>query len=164
MADTLFSLEGKRALVTGSSRGLGQYMAIALARAGADILLTSRDEKNCKDTEEKARSFGREVRAFSLEVLSKESIKKTTDTILSDYGGVDILVNNAGSNIRKPSVEVTWEDWDQVVDGNLKSQFFMSTALAAPMMERKKGRIINIGSGTSFFGIPGIVPDRKSVV
>ncbi len=158
MTENLFTLEGKRALVTGSSRGLGQYMAIALARAGADLLLTSRDRNNCKDTEGKIRSLGKEVHSFSLEVRSEESIKKTADAILADYGGVDILVNNAGSNVRKPSVEVTWEDWDKVVDGNLKSQFFMSTTLVAPMMKRKKGRIINIGSGTSFFGIPGIVP------
>ncbi len=158
MAENLFDLTGKRALVTGSSRGLGRYMAIALARSGADLILTSRDEKNCEETAGEIRKLGRDVRAYSLEGRDEASIRKMADSVIAEYGGVDILVNNAGGNVRKPAIEVTWEDWSRVVDGNLKSQFFVSTALVRPMIEKGWGRIVNIGSGTSFFGMPGIVP------
>lgn len=158
MAENLFDLSGKKALVTGASRGLGQYMAIALARAGADVVVTARDAERCKETVDAIKTHGQNGEAMSVDVRSEADIKKCAETVLSKYGGLDILVNNAGCNVRKKSVDMAWEDWDTVLNTNLKSQFFMSTAFAPSMLEKGKGRIINIASGTSVFGVPEIAP------
>jgi NAD(P)-dependent dehydrogenase (short-subunit alcohol dehydrogenase family) len=157
-----FDLTGRTALVTGGSRGLGRYMALALARAGADLVVTSRKAADCDGTLEEIRRLGRKARACALDVRSKESVEELGRAVRGDLPAVDILVNNAGCNIRKPSLEVTWEDWDTVVDTNLKGSFFVARELASAMIARKYGKIINVGSVTCVFGYAGIVPYSAS--
>jgi NAD(P)-dependent dehydrogenase (short-subunit alcohol dehydrogenase family) len=153
-----FSLAGKRAIVTGASRGLGQYFARALARAGADLIITARDKKDCEGFRQEILSSGREVAAFSLDVRDEDSINDLAKQVFEVYENVDILVNNAGCNIRKPVLETTWEDWNTVLDTNLRGTFFMCKAFGKAMIEREYGKIINVGSVTSVFGYGGIVP------
>jgi gluconate 5-dehydrogenase len=153
-----FSLAGKQAIVTGASRGLGRYFARALARAGADLIITARDEKDCEDSAAEIQSLGRDVAAFSLDVRSEDSINGLAEQVFKEYDSVDILVNNAGCNIRKPVLETTWEDWNTILDTNLRGTFFVCKAFGKSMVERRYGKIINVGSVTSVFGYSGIVP------
>ncbi len=154
----LFDLSDKVAVVTGSSRGLGQYFSRALAGAGADLVITSRSLESLKTFKEEIESKGRKALAVELDVRSKTSIDRMVERALEEYGKIDILVNNAGINIRNAAVDVPWEDWDAIVDTDLKGQFFCATAVAKSMIEREYGRIINIGSATTVFGMEGIVP------
>jgi len=158
MTSNLFDLSGRTAIVTGSSRGLGQYMAIALAKAGARLILTSRNQENCVQTIEAIHDAGSKAEAFSLDVRSEQGIHEFLANIRKHYKTIDILVNNAGCNIRKPVTEVTWDDWNTVVDTNLRGTFFVSKGIVPIMIEHKYGRIINIGSVTAVFGYSGVVP------
>ncbi len=153
-----FDLNGKVAVVTGASRGLGQYMARALARAGADLVITSRTLESLKSTQVDLESLGRRVLACTLDTRRLEMIQPMVDRALSSFGRIDILVNNAGCNIRKPAVDFTPEDWHTVLDTILSGTFFVAQAVArSAMIPQKRGRIINIGSITSLFGSPGSV-------
>lgn len=154
-----FDLTGKVAVVTGASRGLGQYFSRALARAGADVVVTSRTVESLGQTASEIESMGRRVLPCRLDTRNVDTIQAMVDAALKAFGSIDILVNNAGCNVRKASVDVTPEDWDTVVGTILRGSFFVATAVArSTMLPQKKGRIINIGSGTSAFGFPGIVP------
>jgi len=154
----LFDLSGKVAIVTGTSRGLGQYFARALAKAGADLVITSRKLSGLTGFKQEVESLGRKALPVQLDVLSQSDIENMVHAAIKEYGKIDILVNNAGLNIRKPSTEVSWQDWDTVLDTNLKGSFFCAQAVAKEMIKRKYGRIINIGSCTCVFGMEGIAP------
>ena len=158
MSNGLFDLSSRVAMVTGTSRGLGQYMARALAKAGADLVLTSRDRNRLLPFETEIKALGRRALSLELDVRQRESIERTIATAEEAFGRVDILVNNAGSNVRKPALEVTWEDWNLVLDTNLRGSFFVSQAVARGMIARRYGRIINIGSVTSVAGYAGLAP------
>ncbi len=158
MQDKLFDLSGRIAIVTGASRGLGQYMGRALARAGADLVITSRDVGRLQDFERELRVMGRRVHALALDVRCGKSIARLAVEVALRYGRVDILVNNAGCNVRKPAMEVTWEEWNTVLDTNLRGTFFVSQAVAALMTQAGYGRIINIGSVTCVAGYAGLGP------
>lgn len=158
----LFDLSGRVAIVTGASRGLGQYFAKALARAGADLVITSRKREGLDDFKKQIESLGRKALAIQMDVLSQGDIENMIKITMSEYGKIDILVNNAGLNIRKASAEVSWQDWDTVLNTNLKGAFFCAQAAAKEMMKRGYGRIINIGSCTCVFGMEGIVPYTAS--
>ncbi len=152
-------LSGKVALVTGASRGLGQYFSRALARAGADLAITSRTVESLQQTRADIEALGRKALPCALDNRKLETIQPVVDRVLKEWGRIDILVNNAGCNIRKASVELTPEDWSTVVDTILRGAFFVSQAVVrSAMLRQKRGRIVNIGSGTSLFGFPGIVP------
>ena len=153
-----FDLTGKVALITGASRGLGQYMARALARQGADLVITSRNLSSLENFKQEIEKTGQKALPLKLDVRDLSSIKNMTDAVIDHYGKIDILVNNAGCNIRKPAADISWEDWDTVLDTNLKGTFFVSQAVARYMIKRKQGRIINIGSVTSVFGYAGLAP------
>ncbi|MGE5848539.1 MAG: glucose 1-dehydrogenase [Candidatus Methylomirabilota bacterium] len=154
-----FDLSGKVAIVTGASRGLGQYFARALARAGADVVITSRTLESLAQTQADIEAAGRQALPCVLDVRKLETIQPMVNGALERFGKIDVLVNNAGCNIRKASVDVTPEDWAFVVDTILRGSFFVTTAVArAAMIPQKKGRVINVGSGTSLFGMPGIIP------
>ena len=153
-----FDLSGKTAVVTGASRGLGQYLGRALARAGADLVITSRRLEDLRPFQEEIEAMGRQVLPLELDVRDGESIRRMAAAALAGCAGIDILVNNAGCNVRKPAVEITWEDWNLVLDTNLRGSFFVAQAFAPHMMERQRGRVINIGSVTSVFGYAGIGP------
>jgi NAD(P)-dependent dehydrogenase (short-subunit alcohol dehydrogenase family) len=153
-----FDLTGKVAIVTGASRGLGQYFGRALARAGADLIITSRTLESLAAFQKEVEALGRRAVPLALDVRSHESIVAMAEAAEKAYGKIDILVNNAGCNVRKPAVEVTWDDWNLVLDTNLRGTFFVAQEIARRMIPRGYGRIINIGSVTSVFGYAGLSP------
>jgi NAD(P)-dependent dehydrogenase (short-subunit alcohol dehydrogenase family) len=157
-AKNLFDLSGKVAVVTGTSRGLGQYFARALAKAGADLVLTSRKRADLAEFTTEIRSLGRRTLALELDVRYQQSIDRMVIDAQETFGRIDILVNNAGCNIRKPALEVTWEDWNLILDTNLRGSFFVAQGVARGMISRGYGRIINIGSVTSVAGYAGLGP------
>jgi gluconate 5-dehydrogenase len=158
MSDGLFDLTGRIALVTGTSRGLGQYFARALAVAGADIAMTSREKEKLTGFATEIEALGRRSFQVELDVRDHASIQQAVREIEEGFGPIDILVNNAGCNIRKPALEVTWEDWNTILDTNLRGSFFVAQAVARGMVKRGYGRIINIGSVTSVAGYAGLAP------
>lgn len=158
MTTPLFDLTGRVALVTGASRGLGRTFACALARAGADVAITSRTVDSVQATREEIEALGRRVFTCELDVRDERSIRRMAEAAHDAFGHIDILVNNAGCNVRKKAVDVAWDDWNLVVDTNLRGAFFVAQAVATRMIPRKRGRIINIGSVTSVFGFAGLGP------
>jgi len=157
-----FSLSGRNALVTGASRGLGRTFANALARAGADLAVTSRDVAALNDTCAEIEALGRRAIPVALDVRDYASITRAIEQAHGALGGIDILVNNAGCNVRKRALEVTWEDWNLVLDTNLRGAFFVAQAAARHMVSQRYGRIVNIGSVTSVFGYAGLGPYAAS--
>ena len=153
-----FDLTGKTALITGGSRGLGLTFAKALARAGADVAITSRTIESLDGPTHEIEALGRRVIPLALDVREEASIRRAVDEAQGALGTIDILVNNAGCNIRKRAVDVTWEDWNTVLDTNLRGPFFVAQAVATHMIPRGYGRIINIGSVTSVAGYAGLGP------
>jgi NAD(P)-dependent dehydrogenase (short-subunit alcohol dehydrogenase family) len=158
MNENPFNLTGKVAIVTGTSRGLGQYFARALARAGADLVITSRDPATLTSFQSEIESLGRRALPLALDVRDQASIQEMSDASVAHYGRIDILVNNAGCNVRKPAIDVTWDDWNLILETNLRGTFFVSQAVARHMIPRKYGRIINIGSVTCVAGYAGLAP------
>ncbi len=154
----LFDLTGKVAIVTGTSRGLGQTFARALAGGGADLVLTSREPSSLAGFENEIKALGRRTISLELDVRKQASIEKMVAAAEDAFGHLDILVNNAGCNIRKPALDVTWDDWNTILDTNLRGSFFVSQAVARRMIPRGNGRIINIGSVTSVAGYAGLGP------
>jgi NAD(P)-dependent dehydrogenase (short-subunit alcohol dehydrogenase family) len=158
MTENPFDLTGKVAMVTGASRGLGQYLGRALARAGGDLIITSRRLADLRPFQSEIEELGRQAFPLELDVRDRESIGSLASRVAQHTTHVDILVNNAGCNVRKPALDVTWEDWDTVLETNLRGSFFVAQAMARGMVKRHYGRIINIGSVTSVFGYAGIGP------
>lgn len=158
MAERIFDLTGKVAVVTGASRGLGQYFGRALARAGADLIITSRQLEDLRPFQQEIEALGRNVLPLELDLRRLESIQTATANALRVFEHIDVLVNNAGCNVRKPALDVTWDDWNLVLDTNLRGSFFVAQAFARNMVDRGQGRIINIGSVTSVFGYADIGP------
>jgi NAD(P)-dependent dehydrogenase (short-subunit alcohol dehydrogenase family) len=158
MTDNLFDLTGQTAIVTGTSRGLGQYFARALARAGADLVLTSRTRESLIGFEAEIRALGRRTCAVPLDVRDHASIQNMVREAEAAFGQIHILVNNAGCNVRKPALDVTWDDWNLILDTNLRGSFFVAQAVARGMITHGYGRIINIGSVTSVAGYAGLGP------
>lgn len=154
----LFDLSGKVAIVTGASRGLGQYFARALAGSGADLVITSRKLESLAPFQKEIEAFGRRVLLLSLDVTDQESIDAMAAAAVEHFGQIDILMNNAGCNIRKPALEVTWDDWNTILNTNLRGPFFVAQAVARHMVSKNYGRIINIGSVTSVAGYAGLGP------
>jgi len=158
MNDKLFDLTGQVAIVTGTSRGLGQYFAQALAKNGADLVLTSRKRETLAGFEAEIKAMGRRAVSLELDVRDQESIERMAADAEAAFGQIHILVNNAGCNIRKPALDVTWQDWNQILDTNLRGTFFVAQAVARRMIAKGYGRIVNIGSVTSVFGYAGLAP------
>lgn len=158
MSRALFDLGGQVAIVTGASRGLGQAFARALARAGADLVLTSRRRETLAPMIAEVEALGRRALPLPLDVRSQASIEAMAAEAEKAFGQLHILVNNAGCNVRKPALEVSWDDWNQVLETNLRGSFFVAQAVAARMIPRNYGRIVNIGSVTSVFGYAGLAP------
>ncbi len=156
--DPLFNLTGKVALITGASRGLGQYMGRALARAGADLVITSRHSEDLRTFQTEIKALGRRAIAVDLDVRDRESVQTLAQRVADHSPKVDILINNAGCNVRKPALDMTWDDWNTVLDTNLRGSFFVAQQIGAGMVQRGYGRIVNIGSVTSVFGYAGIAP------
>jgi NAD(P)-dependent dehydrogenase (short-subunit alcohol dehydrogenase family) len=158
VSDSVFDLSGQVALVTGTSRGLGQQFARALARAGADLILTSRRRETLDEFAAEMVALGRRAVALELDVRDEGSIRQMAVDAEAAFGQIHILVNNAGCNVRKPALDVSWDDWNLVLDTNLRGSFFVAQAVARGMITRGYGRIINMGSVTSVFGYAGLGP------
>jgi NAD(P)-dependent dehydrogenase (short-subunit alcohol dehydrogenase family) len=158
MTNELFDLTGQVAIVTGTSRGLGQIFARALAQAGADLILTSRRRDDLAPFEAEVESLGRRAISLALDVRDHSSILKMAAEAHAAFPQIHILVNNAGCNVRKPALDVTWDDWNLILDTNLRGSFFVAQAIARGMVQHNYGRIINIGSVTSVAGFAGLGP------
>jgi NAD(P)-dependent dehydrogenase (short-subunit alcohol dehydrogenase family) len=158
MKKDIFDLTGKVAVVTGASRGLGQYFSRALAGAGADLVITSRHPASLDTFKQEVESLGCRALPLQLDVRDFDSIRQMVENAIQHCGQIDILVNNAGCNVRKPGIEVTWDDWNLVLNTYLRGTFFVAQAVAKKMIPRQYGRIINIGSVTSVFGYAGMAP------
>ena len=151
-------MAGRVAIVTGTSRGLGQQFALALATAGADLVLTSRKRDSLLPFEKQITALGRRAVSLELDVRNQQSIEQMAVDAEAAFGHLDILVNNAGCNVRKPALDVTWDDWNLILDTNLRGSFFVAQAVARRMISQRYGRIINIGSVTSVAGYAGLAP------
>jgi 2-deoxy-D-gluconate 3-dehydrogenase len=162
--ESQFSLTGKKALVTGSSKGIGASIAIAMAQAGADLVLVGRSEESLKSTATAIEKLGKKVQLLMCDVQSRSEISEAFKEI--DQLNVDIVVNNAGSISRAPAIEATLEEWDRIIDTNLNSVFQISQLCARPMLQRGYGRIINIASLLSFQGginVPAYTASKHGV-
>jgi len=160
----LFKLTGKSAIVTGASRGIGEAMALALAEAGADVALVGRSDLD--PVRKKIEALGRRAVCVNADLAKMDAIPAVMDATLKAFSKVDILVNNAGIVRRADILEFSEKDWDEVIDLNLKSCFFMAQAAARDMAKRKKGKIINISSLTYFWGgmrVPSYVASKAGV-
>jgi 2-deoxy-D-gluconate 3-dehydrogenase len=146
----IFDLRGKVALVTGANTGIGQSLAVALARAGANIALVGRTP--AEDTAEQVRDAGRKAVLIGADLSTIAPVQDVITRTLAELGGLDILVNNAGIIRRNDALDFTEDDWDAVMDTNLKSLFFLSQAAARHMVSHGSGKIINIASLLSFQG------------
>ena len=140
MGVDLFSLTGKTALVTGASKGLGRAMALGLAKAGCDLALCARDAGGLRETRAAAEALGVRAETFAMDVLRRESVADAVEAVAGAFGGIDILVNNAGVNVRKTTLDLSEEEWDRVLDTNLKGYFLVAQAVAPHMIRRKRGR------------------------
>ena len=149
----IFDLTGKVAMVTGSTRGLGEVEAMALAKAGADVAVCGRVESDLKRVSGAIKDLGRDSEGFSMEVTSKESIHEGVDKILERFGRVDILVNNTGTNYRVPVLEYPEDKWDLIINTNLKSYYLVAQAVVPQMIGRGYGKVINISSIAGQVGI-----------
>ena len=158
MTSPLFDLTGQVALITGASRGLGQYFGRALANAGADLIVTSRRKDDLLPFVAEIEGLGRRAIPLELDVREQESIETMAAVAEASVGRVHILINNAGCNVRKPAFEVTWEDWNLVLETNLRGSFFVAQQIARRMAPHGYGRIVNVGSVTSVFGYAGLAP------
>jgi 2-deoxy-D-gluconate 3-dehydrogenase len=160
----LFDLSGKVALVTGANTGIGQGIALALAEAGADIAAAGRSAAD--ETVGKVRGLGRKGENFSADLSSAGAAQPLVDAVLAAFGRIDILVNNAGIIRRADAVDFTEEDWDVVMDTNLKTLFFLCQAAGKHMIARGSGKIINIASMLTFQGgirVPSYTASKSGV-
>ena len=162
MNTKLFDLSGQVAVITGASRGLGQYLGRALANAGADLIVTSRRKEDLRPFLAEVEALGRRAVAIELDVRDRGSVEAFGTAVAASAPQVHILVNNAGCNVRKPALEISWEDWNQVLDTNLRGSFFVAQQIARLMVPHGYGRMINIGSVTSVFGYAGLAPYTAS--
>jgi 2-deoxy-D-gluconate 3-dehydrogenase len=161
-----FKLTGKIAIVTGASRGLGQAMAIGLAEAGADVALVA--STSTEATAKKIRALGRRACQIQANLLHADAVSKIVDTTVKELGGIDILINNAGTIRRAPVLEFSEKDWDEVIQINQKSLFFLSQAVAKQMVKQNRGgKIINVASMLSFQGgirVPSYTASKSAVM
>jgi NAD(P)-dependent dehydrogenase (short-subunit alcohol dehydrogenase family) len=153
----LFSLHGKLSIVTGGGRGLGYGIALALAGAGSDLVLAARSKHELERISQKIiTDTKRKVFPLSLDLTKKGEIERLVKAVLDEFGRIDVLVNNAGTNVRKPFLEITQQDFDDVVQVNLRAVFFLTQAVVNEMMKQKMGKIINIASLASQIGLRNV--------
>ena len=158
----IFELKGKTAMVTGSTRGLGEVCAKALAGAGADIAVCGRSAEDLKRVAGDIGKSGRKAEGFSIDVTSKQSVSEAVDHILETFGRIDILVNNAGVNFRVPVLEFPEEEWDRIISTNLKGYFLVAQAVVPQMLQNGYGKVINMSSILGTVGLPNQVAYASS--
>jgi 2-deoxy-D-gluconate 3-dehydrogenase len=162
----LFSLAGKRALVTGASQGIGRAMAEALGAAGADVVCAASRPGRAADTVAAIRAAGRQAWEASADLGDRDAVVALAADAERLAGPIDILVNNAGTIRRKPAAEHTLEDWDLVLRTNLDAAFILSQRIGRGMIERQSGKIVNVASLLSFSGginVPGYTASKHAI-
>jgi NAD(P)-dependent dehydrogenase (short-subunit alcohol dehydrogenase family) len=147
-----FRLDGKVAIVTGASRGLGRAIAAALAEAGADVVVTARSEGALEETAGAIRKHGRRALAVVCDVHNSQSIAAMVERAMAEFGRIDVLINNAGGGEMKPLLEMSEEEWLRIIDLNVNSTFRLCKAVGPHMIARRRGRIINM---SSMYGLIG---------
>jgi len=162
MAGASFDFTGRVALVTGACQGLGKGIALALARAGADLVLAGRRLDTLEPVADEVRALGRRALVQVADLRQVAQVRAMVEAALRGFGKLDILINNAGVNHTGPTLEVTEEHWDDILDTNLKGMFFACQAAGRAMIERRYGRIINIGSIAGEVGFGFNVPYTTS--
>ncbi|MCP3738843.1 SDR family NAD(P)-dependent oxidoreductase [Rossellomorea sp. BNER] len=153
-----FSLENKVVIVTGAGRGIGRAIAIGMAEAGADVALLARTKEDLEETASHIHNIGKKAYVLPTDVTSRMDITKTVKEVFETCGKIDILVNNAGMNIRSHALEVTDDEWQKIMDTNLKSAFMISQEVGKHFKEQECGKIITIAS------VAGHVALRTGVV
>ena len=150
------SLDGRVALVTGAARGIGRALSLGLAQAGAHVAVLDLPHmaEEAQSVRKDIEALGRTSRTYTLDVRDIPNVQPAVDRIAADFGALDILINNAGTRIQKPALEVTEDEWDLVVDTNLKGLFFCAQAAARHMVPRGSGRIINLASQLGLVATP----------
>jgi NAD(P)-dependent dehydrogenase (short-subunit alcohol dehydrogenase family) len=163
MEPSAFSLAGRRALVSGASRGIGAALAVALAKAGADVAMTARSGAGLGDTADAVRGIGRRAVAVAHDVGDVDGAGEAVAMAERALGPLDILINNAGVEEVRPSLDVDAALWDRIVDVNLRGAFFLAQAAARSMIAGgRRGAILNVCSLTSFVGVPTAAPYTAS--
>ncbi|QKJ88744.1 Gluconate 5-dehydrogenase [Paramixta manurensis] len=158
----LFSLENKRALVTGSGRGIGFLLARGLAEAGAEVIINATTQQGAERAAAQLRDDGHRAHALAFDVTQSSAVQAAVERIEEEIGAIDILVNNAGIQRRRPFLEFPEQDWNEVIAVNQTAVFLVSQAVARKMVARKQGKIINIGSMQSELGRDTITPYAAS--
>ena len=161
-----FKLDGKVALVTGASSGIGQAIAIALAEAGADVACHARSEEKAAETATAIENLGRRAAIVTCEMSDREAPARLVEETLSRFGRIDILINNAGTIRRSPAVDYSEDDWSTVIEVNLSSIFRLSQAVGRGMIQQGSGKIVNIASLLSFQGgitVPAYTASKSGV-
>ena len=157
-----FELKGKIAMITGSTRGLGEVSALALAKAGADIAVCGRSAPDLERVTTAIQGLGRKACDFYLDVTDRVKVSDTVQQVLDHFGRIDILVNNAGVNYRVPVLEFPEEEWDRIISTNLKGYFLTAQAVAPQMIANGYGKIINMSSILGTVGLPNQVAYASS--
>ena len=157
MGLNIFELKNKVALVTGSTRGLGEVAALSLAKAGADVAVCGRSVEDLERVSAAIGKLGRNASGFQVDVTDKAKVFKTVEQVLEHFGRIDILVNNAGVNHRVPVLEYPEDEWDRVINTNLKGYFLMAQAVVPQMIENGYGKVINMSSILGAVGLPNQV-------
>jgi len=148
-----FSLHGKVAIIAGDGRAWAQHVSLALADAGADVVIAAPEKRWIEETAEQARGMGRRAMAIPTDVTNAAAIQKMVVQAIAEFGTIDILVNGTDLQFAKPLLEVSEREWKRVIETNLLSVFLCSQAVGRHMMEQKKGAIINIASGLGLRGV-----------
>jgi len=143
-------LSGNVAIVTGSTKGIGYGLALALATAGADVVIVSRNQTDCEKVADTIRGLGRKALPVAIDLTSLGDINNLVKSTMDYFGQIDILVNNAGTATTKQAEDITEDEWDRVLNLDLKSVFFCSQAVGRHMIDQKRGKIINIASILGF--------------
>lgn len=149
-----FSLEGKTALVTGAGRGIGRGLALAFAEAGADVALNARTQPELAAVAREIEALGRRAIVLQGDVSSAKSARDAVERAIGELGQLDVLLNAAGTAVRGPAEDVTEEQYDRMLNVNLRGTYFACQAAGRHMLERGSGSIVNIGSLTTSFGLP----------
>lgn len=153
-----FGLDDKVVLVTGSTKGIGYGIALALARAGADVVINSRNQEDCDRVASEVRNLGRRSLGIAADLTKLDAINKMVEAALQYFGRIDVLINNAGTAITRKAEDITEQDWDRVLNIDLKAVFFCSQAVGRFMIQRRKGKIINMASVLGLVGERQVLP------
>jgi len=161
-----FSLKGKTAIVTGANKGIGQYYALALAEAGADVIISASYEQDFSETEKLINERGSKFKGYVCDFSDRKALYDFINKVKAEYPKVDILVNNAGTILRKPIAEHPDEYWDKVIEINLSAQFILTREFGKDMVERGYGKVVFIASLLSFQGgitVPGYASSKGAI-